>query len=168
MKFKISIILFFFNLILLFPSTVHATGEGNIDSGGGGLGSGTSTNYWSSGDEGVRVTVVRSSDGSAVSPSIDLTNKKPNDIAIHFGKISKSTYKNGAGLSPKTSVYSYINPAQSLPRIISSSSGGANLIAIKRYFTDEQVIKNIAGYVGISFKQSDTGRGCRIFRYWHQ
>ena len=43
---------------LVAPMTVYATGDGNIDNGGGSLGSGTSTNYWSSHDEGVRVTVV--------------------------------------------------------------------------------------------------------------
>ncbi len=42
--------------------------------------------------------------------------------------------------------YTFYNPAQSLPQIISTSRGGANLAAIKQYFTDEQVIRAIAGY----------------------
>ncbi len=136
----------------LMPLTVHAVGDGNIDTGGGGLGQGSSYNYWSSGDEGVRVTVVTTSNGSAVTPSIDLTNKRPDNIVIHFGKISKSVYREGASLTPRTGTYHYINPEQSLPKIITSSSGGATLSAIKRYFTDEQVIKSIAGYVGMDFK----------------
>ena len=142
--------------ILLFavsmPVTAHAQGEGNIDTGGGGLGSGSTENFWSSGDEGVRVTIVRADDGSAVSASIDLTNKKPDDIAVHFGKVSKSSYRGGTGLSPNTGTYSYINPAESLPKIITSASGSASLAAIKSYFTDEQVIRSIAGYAGMSYE----------------
>mgnify|MGYP006916067233 CR=1 FL=1 len=100
----------------------------------------------------MRVTIVRADDGSAVSASIDLTNKKPDDIAVHFGKVSKSSYRGGTGLSPNTGTYSYINPAQSLPKIITSASGSASLAAIKSYFTDEQVIRSIAGYVGMSYE----------------
>lgn len=152
MKYWINRLLLFVVLFLLaMPMAAYAAGEGNIDNGGGGLGSGTNTNYWSNRDEGVRVTVVRASDGGAVSAPIDLTNKTPNDIAIHFGKVCKSQYRGGAGLTPNTGTYSYINPAQSLPQIISTSSGNANLEAIKRYFTDEQVIKAIAGYAGMDF-----------------
>jgi len=149
---KKSFLLFFVLLSLVLPVPVYAAGEGNIDNGGGGLGSGSNTNYWSNRDEGVRVTVVRASDGGAVSPSIDLTNKNPTDIKVHFGKTCKTQYRNGAGLSARVGGYTFYNPSQSLPQIISTSSGNANLEAIKRYFTDEQVIKAIAGYVGMDFK----------------
>lgn len=152
-----SLLLFTLLFSLIIPMTVYATGDGNIDNGGGGLGSGTNTNFWNSHDEGVRVTVVRASDGSAVSTPIDLTNKQPNNIVLHFGKVSKSQYRAGASLTPNTGTYSYINPAQSLPQIISTSSGGANLAAIKRYFTDEQVIRAIAGYAGINFETLISG-----------
>ena len=131
--------------------TVHAEGNGNIDNGGGGLGEGTDTNFWNTGDEGVRVTVVSASDGSAVSASIDLTNKQPNDIRVQFGKVCKSQYRSGTVLTPDTGSYSYINPTQSLPKIITTSSGSASLAAIKSYFTDEQVIRSIAGYVGMDY-----------------
>ena len=62
-------------MLLLFLSlweteTVFATGEGNMDGGGGGFGAGTSTNKWVNGDEGVRVTIVRASDGAVVSLSL--------------------------------------------------------------------------------------------------
>lgn len=152
-----SLLLFTLLFSLIIPMTVYAAGDGNIDNGGGGLGSGTNTNFWNSHDEGVRVTVVRASDGSAVSTPIDLTNKRPNNIVLHFGKVSKSQYRAGASLTPDTGTYSYINPAQSLPQIISTSSGGANLAAIKRYFTDEQVIRAIAGYAGINFETLISG-----------
>lgn len=152
-----SILLFSLVLSLMMPMTVYATGDGNIDNGGGGMGQGTSANKWSNRDEGVRVTVVRASDGSAVSASIDLTNKSPSDIRVHFGKVSKVSYRNGAGLAARMGGYTYIKPAQSLPQIISTSSGGANLTAIKRYFTDEQVIRSIAGYVGMDFETLISG-----------
>lgn len=137
---------------LITPVTAYATGDGNIDSGGGNMGDGTSINKWSSRDEGVRITVVNAADGSPVTTPIDLTNKRPSDIKIHFGKVCKSSYRDGLGLSARVGGYHYYNPAQSLPQIISTSSGGANLAAIKRYFTDEQVIRAIAGYTGMDFE----------------
>ncbi len=158
MKYLRKSLLFFVLLFsLTVQMTVYAAGDGNIDNGGGGLGNGSNTNFWSSHNEGVRVTVVRASDGNAVSTPIDLTNKQPNNIVLHFGKVSKSQYRAGVSLTPNTGTYSYINPAQSLPQIISTSSGGANLAAIKRYFTDEQVIRAIAGYAGINFETLISG-----------
>lgn len=127
----------------------YAIGEGNIDGGGGNMGQGTSQNFWSGGDEGVRVTVIRASDHSVVTRSIDLTNKRPS-IAYSFGKVSKMSYTNGFSLTPNTAAYEYVNPAQSLPKII-SSNGSSNIAAIKSYFTDEQVIRSIAGITGMNF-----------------
>lgn len=150
-RFKLWVLTFLLIVSTLAPMTVYAEGEGNIDNGGGGLGEGTDTNFWNTGDEGVRVTVVSASDGSAVSASIDLTNKQPNNIVVHFGKVCKSQYRHGTGLTPNTGTYSYVNPAQALPKIITTSSGSASLAAIKSYFTDEQVIRSIAGYVGMDY-----------------
>jgi hypothetical protein len=142
-------------LTLLFTSlcstTAYAVGDGNVDNGGGGMGQGTSTDKWSPGNEGVRVTVVRASDHAVVTTPIDLTNKRPDDIQSHFGKVSKLSYTGGSGISPSGSKYSYVNPAQALPTIISSGSGNANIEAIKSYFTDEQVIRSIAGMTGMDF-----------------
>ena len=88
-------------MLLLFLSlweteTVFATGEGNMDGGGGGFGAGTSTNKWVNGDEGVRVTIVRASDGAVVSASVDLTNVNPGNVVKHFTKTCKIAYKSGA------------------------------------------------------------------------
>lgn len=143
-------------MLLLFLSvsvaeTAFAAGEGNMDGGGGGFGTGTSTNKWINGDEGVRVTIVRASDGGAVSASVDLTNVNPGNIAVHFVKRSKVAYRGGASLTPNTGTYTYVNPRQPLPKIISTSSGGSNIAQIKRYFTDEQVIRGIASYCGFDF-----------------
>ncbi len=139
-------------MISVFPcQNVFAVGEGNINNGGGGLSTGNSSNKWTPGNEGVRVTVVRERDLAVVTEPIDITNKKPSGL-VHFGKVSKLQYKNGAVLTFNSSPYHYINPAQALPRIISSKSlGASNIEEIKSYFTDEQVIRVIASSVGMDF-----------------
>jgi len=147
----------FLSLILLLtflaPVTAYADsiGDGNVDGGGGGMGNGTGTDYWNTGDEGVRVTVIRVSDHAVVTAPIDLTNKSPASSIIHFGKVSKMQYTNGRSLSPVQGAYHYTNPSQPLPKIISTSSGNDNIEAIKSYFTDEQVIRSIAGLTGMNF-----------------
>ncbi len=138
-------------LCLMLSQNVHAEGQGNMDGGGGSFGSGTSTDYWSNGDEGVRVTIVRASDGAAVSASIDLTSVDPKNIVLHFAKTCKSSYRSGASLTPSTGTYTYYSPAQRLPTIISTASGGANIQQIKRFFTDEQVLRGICGYCGFDY-----------------
>ena len=72
-------------LILLFllalPAKAYASnGSGNMDGGGSGMGQGTSTNYWTPGYDGVRITVVDASSGSAVSsPCLLYTSPSPRD-----------------------------------------------------------------------------------------
>ena len=129
----------------------YATGDGNFDGGGGSMGDGTKTNYWNPGMDGVRVSIVDVGSHSVVRTPIDLTNKVPIANIAHFGKVSKLSYNAGRGLSVSVSGYSYRNPSQSLPKIISTSSSKASIAAIRSYFTDEQVIRAIAGYVGIDF-----------------
>ena len=81
-------------------------GSGNVDGGGGDMGQGTSQNSWNPGMDGVRITVVDAESGQPVSSSFDLTNKTPS-IKIHFGKVSKIQYANGASISPTTGTVSY-------------------------------------------------------------
>jgi len=152
MKRQLSILLVLVLLVsLLLPVTANAEGEGNIDHGGGGMGNGTDENYWNPGDEGVRITVVRAKDRIAVTSPIDFTNKRPDNIQLHFGKYSKLVYSNGQILTPNTNTYSYINPSKDMPRIISSGSGQAGIEEIKSYFTDELVIRYIAEVTGMSY-----------------
>jgi len=152
MKRQLSILLVLVLLVsLLLPVMAYAEGEGNIDHGGGGMGNGTSENYWNSGDEGVRVTVVRASDRIAVTTPVDLTNKaQPGDI-VHFGKVNKMQYNGGKALSVQMNGYTYNNPGKAMPRIISSGSGQASIEEIKSYFTDELVIRYIAEVTGINY-----------------
>ena len=138
-------------LSLILSIQVYAVGDGNLDGGGGSMGQGTSQNSWSPGNEGVRVTVIRAESHDPVTRPIDLTNKHPN-ITYSFGKVSKMSYTKGSALMIDTNPYEFVNPAQPLPRIISSKSlGQANIEQIKSYFTDEQVVRSIAGLTGMDF-----------------
>ena len=120
--FKRGVLTIILGIAMLFNSITafaDSTGDPNIDSGGGGMGNGSSTYYWNPTDDGVRITIVDARTGAKKSASIDYTNKSPNDISCHFGKVSKSDYKSGAGLTPSSGKYQYINPAQALPTIVS-------------------------------------------------
>ena len=151
MKRIISIVIAFILMISVFlPMNAYAIGDGNVDGGGGGMGDGTNTDFWNTGDEGVRVTVIRASDHAVVTTPIDLTNKHP-VIAVNFNKVGKISYSQGYALSPDTHSYDYVNPSQALPKIISTSGGNGNIAAIKSYFTDEQVIRSIANLTGMNF-----------------
>ncbi len=145
--------------LLLLPQNqrVYAAGEGNIDGGGGGFGNGSSTNKWVNGDDGVRVTIVSASDGSVASASVDLTNRSPSNIVIHFTKTCKTSYRAGASLTLNTEPYVCYRPNQALPTIISSSTGGSRIEQIKRYFTDEQVLRGICNYCGFDFNTLISG-----------
>jgi hypothetical protein len=145
---SILLVLLFF---ISFPMTVHADpGDGNIDGGGGGMHDGSGTNFWNPGDEGVRVTVVRTSDHAIVTTPVDFSNKIPT-VIVHFGKVSKILYISGKRLTPDTGSYQVINPVQVIPKIISSASGTANIDAIKRYFCSEYAVKMIANEVGMNY-----------------
>lgn len=76
-------------LTVLFPVGAYAEGEGNIDHGGGNIGGGTGESFWTPGDKGVRITVVRASDHTVVTTPVDFTNKGPGSIQAHFGKVTK-------------------------------------------------------------------------------
>lgn len=127
-------------------------GSGNVDGGGGGMGQGTSQNSWTPGMEGVRITVVDAESGQPVSSSFDLTNKTPS-IKIHFGKVSKIQYANGASISPTTGNYDYYTPATPMPRIVSSGSQKASIEAIKKYFCSEYAVKLVAQQTGIAYEE---------------
>lgn len=68
-----------------FTAFAESTGDPNIDSGGGGMGSGTSQNFWSPSDDGVRITVMDAETGEKKSQSIDYTNKHPDNISFPYG-----------------------------------------------------------------------------------
>ncbi len=147
-------VVFCFNITAFADST----GDPNVDNGGGGLLEGTEENLWHSGNDGVRVTIVDAKSGEPKSVSLDYSNKDQSEIAAHFGQVSKMQYLNGAALTPTTSVYRYTVPAQPLPTIISNGSWlTADINEIRSYFTDEQVVKSIAGDMGFTLDTLTNG-----------
>ncbi|AIQ70266.1 hypothetical protein [Paenibacillus graminis] len=141
-----SVLLIIAVLLCVFPYSGYAdgTGDGNIDHGGGGMGSGSDQSFWNTHDEGVRVTIIRDSDQTTVAPPVDLTNRTPPNAILHFGKVSKLQYTHGAYLTPNTGVYTYVHPQKELPFIIKSKSGQTSIEETKSYFTDELVVQYIA------------------------
>ncbi|HKM34732.1 MAG TPA: hypothetical protein VJY54_08320, partial [Lachnospiraceae bacterium] len=137
-------------LCLMIPMTAFAAGDGNVDSGGGGLGKGTSKNTWSSSNEGVRVTVIRSSDHAVIATPIDLTNKPPKSSIYNFGKVSKIQYNSGRSLSAVKGGYTCVKPSKGIPKII-TTNGKSNITAIKKYFCSEYLIKLIAKQTGMDY-----------------
>lgn len=152
------IICFICTILLFFLLSIEAlaVGEGNIDTGGGGIGSGTSDNVWSPGSDGVRVTIIRDSDNTPVSISVDFSNKNTSSVEIHFGTVSKVSYRDGKTLSPKQGGYHSVKPQQSMPTIVSSSSSN-NIDAIRSYFTDEIAIRDIADAIGFNYDDLISG-----------
>ena len=154
MKQIVSFLLSFAILFFVSYSPAFADGgtggSGNIDGGGGSMGSATSHGSWSQGNEGVRVTVVRASDHSVVTTPFDMTNVQPATGIYHFGKVSKLQYNHGASLSPVQGGYSYKQPGRPIPRII-SANGKNNIEEIKHYFCSEYVVKLIAEQTGMDY-----------------
>lgn len=145
-------------LAMLFSLTVPAfAADPNIDGGGGGMGQGTGQNSWTPGRDGVRITVVRDSDNTPVSTPIDFSNGSNSDMAVHFGKVSKISYRSGTGLTPHTSKYACYQPSQSMPRII-SSNGSSNIAAIRSYFCREGTIRDIANATGLNYDTLINGK----------
>lgn len=133
-----------------FSVPAFAVGDGNLDGGGGGMNGGTTNNTWTPGNDGVRVTVIRASDHAVVTTPINFTNKSPNNIQIHFGKVSKMQYGNRTNLMPITSKFEYVNPPQAMPRIV-STNGSNNIEAIKKYFCSEYTVQMIANHTGMNY-----------------
>ena len=142
----------------LFPSSAFATGgNGNIDGGGGSMGHGTSSNFWTPGNDGVRITVVDASSGTAVSSPLDFSNRTQKTSLLHFGKVNKLQYLGGTGLSLQSGVaYSCIRPTQSMPTIV-SSKGQSNIEAIKRYFCSEYACMMVAQAAGVDYERMIAG-----------
>lgn len=145
----------FLSLVLLFalfcvPAYADTGGSGNIDGGGGSMGDATSHGSWNPGNEGVRVTVVRASDHAVVTTPFDFTNKTPSEGIYHFGKVSKLQYNSGTGLTPVKGGYTFKNPGQTMPRII-STNGTNNIEAIKKYFCSEYIVKRVADITGMDY-----------------
>lgn len=131
--------------------SAYAVGDGNVDGGGGGMGSGTSTNKWIPGEEGVRVTVIRTSDGSQVSSSFDMADFALRDNVNNFGIYSKLAYRSGLSITPQAGNYRVVRPTLAMPQIISTGSRQASIDEIKRYFCSEYAVQLVANQTGIEY-----------------
>lgn len=121
------------------------------------MGHGTSSNFWNSGNDGVRITVVDASSGTAVSSPLDFSNRTQKTSLLHFGKVNKLQYLGGAGLSLQSgAAYSCIKPTQSMPTIV-SSKGQSNIEAIKRYFCSEYACMMVAQAAGVDYERMIAG-----------
>ena len=140
---KIFLALLCLAVLFASPSPVLADGDPNIDGGGGHMGSGNSENIWD-GRDGVRITIVRDEDNLPVSASVDFSNHRNTDIAIHFGKVNKISYCNGNSLTLHNGDYHCHTPTHPIPRIISGSVTTANIEEVRAYFCREGTIRDIA------------------------
>ncbi|MFR1480822.1 MAG: hypothetical protein ACLSB9_36650 [Hydrogeniiclostridium mannosilyticum] len=110
-------------LVLVITTIVpaYATGDGNFDGGGGSMGDGTKTNYWNPGMDGESVCIQRTVRLSY--NRFDLTARYfQQDLLTLKGE--QPSYNTGNPSPPKLET-TYINPSQSLPKIISTRSSKA-------------------------------------------
>lgn len=120
---------------------------------------GTSTNFWSPGNDGVRVTVVDAQSGSAISTPVDFSNRSQSSTMLHFGKVNKIQYRDGTSLSLQSGVpYNCLQPAYSMPAIINSNSRPASIEAIRRYFCSEYACMMVADATGVSYENMLAGQ----------
>ena len=140
-------------MLLAFPC--FAEGDPNMDDGGGELGEGSDECYWT-GQDGVRVTVLEDKTYNSVTSPVDFTNSKPSSKTYHFGKVNKLQYR-GSSLTFKTNGYEYLNPAVSMPKIV-SMSGSGNIAAVKQYFSREGTVKDIAEKTGFNYNELINGK----------
>lgn len=139
---------------------VLAVGDGNIDSGdgsgdgGGGMGNGTKQNYWNN-EDGCRITVLK--DGQKVY-QMDWSNQpEAANVRRSFAPKNKLDYLHGSSLNILVNQYTSTVVTVKMPTIV-GGSGGNNIDAIKRYFTDEYIIKLIAGGIGIPYEELTGGQ----------
>lgn len=138
---------------LLF-GLAQADGDPNVDgSGGGDTGGGSSAHAWNGGDDGVRVTILL--DGVPIS-ILDYSNVQRSRTQFSFRKQCKLYYKNGGELTPNFEQYTNIVPTIPLPRII-SSNGSSNIDAIRRTFTTENRIRDLAVDADIPYEELVSG-----------
>ncbi|MCA0569780.1 hypothetical protein KWK57_018055 [Clostridioides difficile] len=153
------ILILFICISLFIPIFVFGDGSGNVDGGGGSTGSGgDKKNYWTAGDEGVRITIIDNKTQKPVSTPIDFTNRDMSKIQFHFSKKSKIDYREGENLQVYNTKYSYINPDKKLPPIISSKTyGKTDINKIKTYFCNDWTQRLIAEKTNFDYEEMQNG-----------
>lgn len=162
-------------ILALIFMTSYVKADSNMDGGGsgGGTESGTSQNYYSSGDDGIRITIIdtatnRKAEGTV---TIDYSKKNKEGITVqHFGKVNKLEYMGIAGYSNAKSLllssenYKINNNGKTvwfympeIPVIVSSSKGNSNIEEIKQYINHGTTLKDIATRVGMNYEEMING-----------
>lgn len=140
-------------LALLLTPTL-AEGDPNVDgSGGGDTGSGSGSNAWNGGDDGVRVTILQGYSPIAI---LDYSNEQRSRTERSFKKQCKLYYKNGGTLVPYSDQYTNIVPTIELPRII-STDGSTNIAEIRQYFTTTNTLEDLARDSGMDYDDLVSG-----------
>lgn len=145
------LIFLFLTVSVLLISSISVFADTNVDGGGGSMGQGSGGNIWSPGDDGVRVTVIRTSDNRPVSKSLNFTNLQSQVVDFHGGLTSKIGYNSGKKFKLQIgSNFSARNITLApLPQVI--GLGGSNIPAIKSYFSDESIVKYICNEIGFNY-----------------
>jgi len=66
-------------------------------------------------------------------------------------KSAKYPNTNGFSLTPNMQQYTYVNPGQAVPRIITAGRGNANIEVIKRYSCSEYTLMRIVDVTGFNY-----------------
>lgn len=141
---------------LLLGVAMATGGDPNIEGGGGGVGEGgvVGDSAWNPGDDGVRVSIMQ---GTTAKITFDISNILRTRTQKSFKVHNKLFYKNGGQLSEATSYTNLTPPSdRPLPTII-PSGGGSNIDAIRNYFTDETVIRDVAAKAGMAYDELTGG-----------
>lgn len=140
-------------LSLMSPA-LASVGDGNVDSGdSGGMGTGSSQNFWNN-EDGTRFSILK--DGVTVT-CFDWSNQDESSVQKSFIRRTKLDYLHGSNLAPATIKYqSTVLTTNKMP-IIVGGSGGNNIAAIKRYFTDKGTVQKIASDSGIAYDDLISG-----------
>ena len=145
-------------LLLLLLPVCFAIGDGNLEGGGGDLGSGDGASYWNPGRDGVRVSIM---DGNHAVVTFDISNQSWEDwVDVSFNKKNKLQYQSGTQLSPSNGYTNILLPPDlKMPRIISDQSGMVDetIAAVKRYFTDEATVRYLAEKANMSYEDLISG-----------
>lgn len=151
MKRLFSLLLVF--ALLLVPAWATG-GDSNIEGGGGETGSGTGTNRWFSGNDGIRVSIMQ---GRTAIKTFDLANKDwSGTVEWCFTIMDKLYYMRTQEASPNRDGYTNSIPQVTLPTIV-PGSGGNSIDTIRDYFTDREVIEDIAAIASMDYEVLTNG-----------
>ncbi len=156
MKKILTIICSIITVLTISTSVAFAVGDGNLNVGGGSLGTGNSKNFWSAGNDGVRITIIDVDTGRPAAQSVDFSRREQDNLN-HFGKNSKIDYKSSA-LAPSMTPYSSYTISSEMPTIVSSNGNKSSIEAIKKYFCSEYTVKRIADVTGFDYDKLISGK----------